>query len=76
MPRKNTVVVLAPALLLFVASGKASAQQSPSICGALTAGEGAGIVSLVDVGIKAGFGRLRPSQTGSHTADRHLSQVM
>jgi membrane-associated phospholipid phosphatase len=35
---------------------------------ALTAGEGAGIASLVDVGIKAGFGRLRPSQTGSHTA--------
>jgi hypothetical protein len=33
MPRKNSVVVLAPALLLFVASGKASAQQSPSICG-------------------------------------------
>jgi len=35
---------------------------------ALTAGEGAGVASLVDIGIKTGFGRLRPSQTGSHTA--------
>jgi membrane-associated phospholipid phosphatase len=35
---------------------------------ALTGGEGAGIATLVDVGIKAGFGRLRPSQSGSHTA--------
>ncbi len=35
---------------------------------ALTAGEGAGIATLVDIGIKAGFGRLRPSQSGSHTA--------
>lgn len=35
---------------------------------ALTAGEGAGIATLLDIGIKAGFGRLRPSQTGSHTA--------
>jgi membrane-associated phospholipid phosphatase len=35
---------------------------------ALTAVEGAGIASLVDVGIKAAFGRLRPSQTSSHTA--------
>jgi len=41
---------------------------------ALTAGEGAGIASLVDVGIKAGFGRLRPSQTGSHTAFFHGGQ--
>jgi membrane-associated phospholipid phosphatase len=29
---------------------------------ALTAGEGAGIATLVNVGIKAAFGRLRPSQ--------------
>jgi len=35
---------------------------------ALTAGEAAGIASLVDIGIKAGFGRLRPSQSSSHTA--------
>jgi PAP2 superfamily len=41
---------------------------------ALTAGEGAGIASLVDVGIKAGFGRLRPSQSGSHTAFFHGGQ--
>ena len=41
---------------------------------ALIAGEGAGIASLVDVGIKAGFGRLRPSQTGSHTAFFHGGQ--
>ncbi|MBV8362638.1 MAG: phosphatase PAP2 family protein [Deltaproteobacteria bacterium] len=41
---------------------------------ALTAGEGAGIASLVDVGIKAAFGRLRPSQTGSHTAFFHGGQ--
>lgn len=41
---------------------------------ALTAGEGAGIASLIDVGIKAGFGRLRPSQTGSHTEFFHGGQ--
>src|SRR5208282_4736199 len=35
---------------------------------ALSAGEGAGIATLVDIGIKAGFGRLRPSQSGSRTA--------
>ncbi len=35
---------------------------------ALTAGEGAGIATLADVGIKAAFGRLRPSQPASHTA--------
>jgi membrane-associated phospholipid phosphatase len=35
---------------------------------ALTAGEGAGIATLIDIGIKAGFGRLRPSQSSSHTA--------
>jgi hypothetical protein len=35
---------------------------------ALTAGVGAGIATLVDVGIKAAFGRLRPSQSSSHTA--------
>ena len=40
----------------------------------LTAGEGAGIASLIDVGIKAGFGRLRPSQTGSHTEFFHGGQ--
>ena len=35
----------------------------------LTGGEGAGIASLLDVGIKAAFGRLRPYQDGhSHTA--------
>jgi membrane-associated phospholipid phosphatase len=41
---------------------------------ALTAGEGAGMATLVDIGIKAGFGRLRPSQTGSHTAFFHGGQ--
>jgi membrane-associated phospholipid phosphatase len=41
---------------------------------ALTAGEGAGIATLVDVGIKAAFGRLRPSQSGSHTAFFHGGQ--
>jgi membrane-associated phospholipid phosphatase len=34
---------------------------------AITAGEGAGIASLLDIGIKAAFGRLRPSQSASHT---------
>ncbi len=35
----------------------------------LTGGEGAGIATLVNVGIKAAFGRLRPYQDGhSHTA--------
>ncbi len=41
---------------------------------ALTAGEGAGIATLVNVGIKAAFGRLRPSQTSSHTAFFHGGQ--
>lgn len=41
---------------------------------ALTAGEGAGIASLADIGIKAGFGRLRPSQTDSHRAFFHGGQ--
>jgi membrane-associated phospholipid phosphatase len=41
---------------------------------AITAGEGAGIATLVDIGIKAAFGRLRPSQTGSHTAFFHGGQ--
>jgi len=41
---------------------------------ALTAGEGAGIATLVDIGIKAAFGRLRPSQTSSHTAFFHGGQ--
>jgi membrane-associated phospholipid phosphatase len=34
---------------------------------ALTAGMGAGIATLLDIGIKAAFGRLRPSQSSSHT---------
>lgn len=41
---------------------------------ALTAGEGAGVATLIDVAIKAGFGRLRPSQSGSHTAFFHGGQ--
>ena len=40
----------------------------------LTAGEGAGIATLVNIGIKAGFGRLRPSQSPSHTAFFHGGQ--
>jgi membrane-associated phospholipid phosphatase len=35
---------------------------------ALTAGEGAGVATLVNVGIKVAFGRLRPREDGSHTA--------
>ncbi|SRR5579875_783002 len=35
---------------------------------AITAGEGAGIATLLDIGIKDAFGRLRPRQTSSHTA--------
>lgn len=35
---------------------------------ALTAGVGAGIATLIDIGIKSGFGRLRPSQSSSHQA--------
>ncbi len=38
---------------------------------ALNAGVGAGIATLLDLGIKAAFGRLRPSQTSSHTAFFH-----
>jgi membrane-associated phospholipid phosphatase len=38
---------------------------------ALTAGEAAGIATLLNIGIKAAFGRLRPSQTSSHTAFFH-----
>ena len=35
----------------------------------LTAGEGAGLATLLNIGIKAAFGRLRPEQDGhSHTA--------
>jgi membrane-associated phospholipid phosphatase len=34
----------------------------------LTAGEGAGIATLLNIGIKAGFGRLRPRESSSHTA--------
>jgi membrane-associated phospholipid phosphatase len=41
---------------------------------ALNAGVGAGIASLLDLGIKAAFGRLRPSQTSSHTAFFHGGQ--
>jgi hypothetical protein len=50
-------------------SGESRARQY-----ALTAGEGAGIVALVDIGIKAAFGRLRPSQSPSHTAFFHGGQ--
>ena len=35
---------------------------------ALTAGMGAGIATLLNLGIKAAFGRLRPSQSSRHTA--------
>jgi hypothetical protein len=41
---------------------------------ALTAGEGAGIATLLDLCIKAAFGRLRPSQSPSHTAFFHGGQ--
>lgn len=41
---------------------------------ALSAGEGAGIATLVDIGIKNAFCRLRPSQTSSHTAFFHGGQ--
>ncbi len=41
---------------------------------ALSAGEGAGIASLLAIGIKAAFGRLRPTQSGSHTAFFHGGQ--
>jgi len=41
---------------------------------ALNAGEGAGIATLLNLGIKAAFGRLRPSQTSSHTAFFHGGQ--
>jgi membrane-associated phospholipid phosphatase len=40
----------------------------------LTAGEGAGIATLIDIGIKAAFGRLRPSQSPSHTSFFHGGQ--
>src|SRR5262249_49739209 len=40
----------------------------------LQAGGGAGIARLLDLGIKAGFGRLRPSQSSSHTAFFHGGQ--
>ena len=33
----------------------------------ITAGEGAGIATLLDIGIKDAFGRLRPEQSPSHT---------
>lgn len=41
---------------------------------ALNAGEGAGIATLLDLGIKVAFGRLRPSQSASHTAFFHGGQ--
>ena len=41
---------------------------------ALTAGEGAGVATLLDVGIKAAFGRLRPYQSSSHTSFFHGGQ--
>ncbi len=41
---------------------------------ALTAGEGAGVATIVDIGIKFAFGRLRPRQTSSHTAFFHGGQ--
>ncbi|SRR5579871_2521452 len=50
-------------------SGDARARQY-----AITAGEGAGIATLIDIGIKAGFGRLRPSQSSSHTQFFHGGQ--
>jgi membrane-associated phospholipid phosphatase len=51
-------------------SGDARARQY-----ALTAGEGAGIATLLNIGIKAAFGHLRPSQTSSHTAFFHGGQA-
>ncbi|HJU12422.1 MAG TPA: phosphatase PAP2 family protein, partial [Candidatus Binataceae bacterium] len=41
---------------------------------ALNAGEGAGISSLLAIAFKAGFGRLRPRQSSSHTAFFHGGQ--
>jgi hypothetical protein len=41
---------------------------------ALNAGEGAGIASLMALALKAAFGRLRPSETSSHTAFFHGGQ--
>jgi membrane-associated phospholipid phosphatase len=41
---------------------------------ALTAGEGAGIASLLALALKAAFGRLRPSESSSHTAFFHGGQ--
>jgi membrane-associated phospholipid phosphatase len=43
-------------------SGDASVREN-----VITAGEGAGIASLLDIGIKDAFGRLRPYQSPSHT---------
>jgi membrane-associated phospholipid phosphatase len=47
---------------------------SPARHYALSAGEGAGIASLLALAFKYGFGRLRPSQTSSHTAFFHGGQ--
>ena len=41
---------------------------------ALTAGEGAGVATLLDIGIKSAFGRLRPKQSSSHTSFFHGGQ--
>jgi hypothetical protein len=41
---------------------------------ALTASMGAGIATLLDIGIKDAFGRLRPSQSSSHTGFFHGGQ--
>jgi membrane-associated phospholipid phosphatase len=41
---------------------------------ALTGGMGAGVAALLTIGIKAAFGRLRPSQSSSHTAFFHGGQ--
>ncbi len=41
---------------------------------ALTGGIGAGVATLLDIGIKAAFGRLRPSQSSSHTSFFHGGQ--
>ncbi|MHB8381991.1 MAG: phosphatase PAP2 family protein [Candidatus Binataceae bacterium] len=38
---------------------------------AITAGEGAGVATLLNIGIKAGFGRLRPYQSPSHVSFFH-----
>jgi hypothetical protein len=71
-PKRKYGSVGAATALLYgygLYSGESRARQC-----ALTAGEGAGIAALVDIGIKAAFGRLRPSQSSSHTAFFHGGQ--